>query len=101
LLEESHLIRRLSAAPPVSDFVLLLGVGQILFCFVFFSVRIGKKLRKTSVPHIEGGGELFSLCEKLLEEEKEKDDHWRGLLVFQRERESCSCKYNCCVCSAS
>jgi hypothetical protein len=108
LLEESHLIRRLSAAPPASDFVLLLGVGQILFCFVFFSVRIGKKLRKTSVPHIEGGAELFSLFEKLLEEEEEeeeeeKDDHWRGLLVFQREREreSCSCKYNCCVCSAS
>jgi hypothetical protein len=86
LLEESHLIRRLSVAPPASDFVLLLGAGQILFCFVFFSVRIGKKLRKTSVPHIEGGGELLSFCEKLLEEEEE-DDHWRGLLVFQIERE--------------
>jgi hypothetical protein len=83
LLEESHLIRRLSAAPPASDFVLLLGVGQLLICFVFFSVRIGKKLRKTSVPDIEGGGELLSLCEKLLEEEEEeKDDHWRGLLIF-------------------
>jgi hypothetical protein len=44
-------------------------------------------LRKTSVPDIEGGGELLSLCEKLLEEEEEKDDHWRGLLVFQIERE--------------
>jgi hypothetical protein len=106
LLEESHLIRRLSVAPPASDFVLLLGAGQILFCFVFFSVRIGKKLRKTSVPDIEGGGELLSLCEKLLEdeeeEEEEKDDHWRGLLVFQIERErELQLQYNCCVCSAS
>jgi hypothetical protein len=83
LLEESHLIRRLSADPPASDFTLLVGVGQILFCFVFFYVRIGKKFRKTSVSDIEGGGELLSLCEKLLEEEKEeKDDHWRVLLVF-------------------
>jgi len=41
-------------------------------------------LRKTSVLDIEGGGELLSLCEKLLEEEEEeeKDDHWRGLLIL-------------------